>query len=544
MKKTSFKQKIALITFGLLLCIALIEIGLRISGFIILSLQEYRNQLSIRQKGEYRILCLGESTTALGGENSYPSQLEEILNKRSIGIKFSVVNKGLSGVTTGAVLSQLKYNLDKYKPDMVITMMGINDAPNIVMDRNIFVEKIILFLRSLRISKLMYIARLHIANRFNSLNVNSYAENNRYLYEINNFNKQEKYLNKTIEEDPDNLDIYFKLGEYYRNLGKYERAERILKKAMEINPKNEVVYIVLGWYYRAQGKYDKAREIFERALTLNPGNHGLYIALGRLWREQEEHDKAEKMYIEAMKIGPQELEIYFELAEYYRNTEKYKKAEKVLKKAMEVMPLDTKSYIELGHLYRYQGMRGKAYDILNDGLELSAKDADLYVALGRLHMDRGEYSKAEGMFKNAADISSDACLVYDDLAYCYDKLGRQDLAEKFSKASKKKSVFIYYPITRYNYRKLKFILLERRIKFVCAQYPLRSLKQLEQIFADTKDVLFVDNEKIFKENIKNSSYDEYFTDCFAGDFGHCTPKGNKLLAENIANTILKECFNR
>ncbi|MCX5702370.1 MAG: hypothetical protein NTW64_05310, partial [Candidatus Omnitrophica bacterium] len=76
------KQKITLLLFGLSLCIVLLEAGLRLGGFIILSLQEYRNNLSIRQKGAYRIICLGESTT----QNQYPPFLEEILNQRNIGI--------------------------------------------------------------------------------------------------------------------------------------------------------------------------------------------------------------------------------------------------------------------------------------------------------------------------------------------------------------------------------------------------------------------------------------------------------------------------
>lgn len=64
------------------------------------------------------------------------------------------------------------------------------------------------------------------------------------------------------------------------------------------------------------------------------------------------------------------------------------------------------------------------------------------------------------------------------------------------------------------------------------------------MFGDTQDIIFVDNEKIFKQAVKKSSYDEYFTDNFAVDFGHCTPKGNRLLAENIANVILREVFNK
>lgn len=42
--------------------------------------------------------------------------------------------------------------------------------------------------------------------------------------------------------------------------------------------------------------------------------------------------------------------------------------------------------------------------------------------------------------------------------------------------------------------------------------------------------------------IKQESFSEYFTDFFAGDFGHCTDNGNRLLAENIAEVILKEEF--
>jgi len=57
-------------------------------------------------------------------------------------------------------------------------------------------------------------------------------------------------------------------------------------------------------------------------------------------------------------------------------------------------------------------------------------------------------------------------------------------------------------------------------------------------------VIFVDNERIFKDAIGKKGYNKYFTDMFGGDFGHCTQKGNKLLAENIANAILKEVFNK
>ena len=75
-KKVSGRQKIALMILGLFLFVVLLEIGLRIDGSIYSFQQEYRNRLSIKKRGAYRILCLGESTTVGRGKNSYPRQLE------------------------------------------------------------------------------------------------------------------------------------------------------------------------------------------------------------------------------------------------------------------------------------------------------------------------------------------------------------------------------------------------------------------------------------------------------------------------------------
>lgn len=95
--KTSAKQKIALVGSGIILSLVILEIGLRMGGFVFFTLQESKNRLAIRNKGACRIICLGESTTAMGGKNSWPFQLERILNEKNIGIRFSVINKGMPG---------------------------------------------------------------------------------------------------------------------------------------------------------------------------------------------------------------------------------------------------------------------------------------------------------------------------------------------------------------------------------------------------------------------------------------------------------------
>ena len=124
------------------------------------------------------------------------------------------------------------------------------------------------------------------------------------------------------------------------------------------------------------------------------------------------------------------------------------------------------------------------------------------------------------------------------------EMGKPELAKEYAKKVNELRSEYYAPVTVNNYCKLKEILDKKGIKLVCAQYPVRNVGPLKRIFEKDKGVIFVDNERLFKEAVKRSSYKEYFIDMFGGDFGHCTPKGNMLLAQNIADVILREVFNK
>ncbi|HTY44611.1 MAG TPA: hypothetical protein VMD52_01300, partial [Patescibacteria group bacterium] len=119
---TPLRTKISLVLVGFFAFFILLEASLRLGGFALRSLQEYRNLQSLRHKGTYRIMCLGESTTA----GQYPSFLQEALDKRHTGVTFSVIDRGVIATDTPAILRRLEENLATYKPDMVVAMMGFN----------------------------------------------------------------------------------------------------------------------------------------------------------------------------------------------------------------------------------------------------------------------------------------------------------------------------------------------------------------------------------------------------------------------------------
>ncbi len=115
-------KKLLLIIIGIFLSLVILECGLRLAGWTISSYQQYKNNKALRNKSQYTIMCLGESTT----QRQYPVQLQEILNEKYPN-KFSVIDCGVGGINLENILNLLDGNIIKYKPDITVCMMGINN---------------------------------------------------------------------------------------------------------------------------------------------------------------------------------------------------------------------------------------------------------------------------------------------------------------------------------------------------------------------------------------------------------------------------------
>jgi tetratricopeptide (TPR) repeat protein len=412
-----FRKKIALIVFGFILTFLILEISLRIAGFALSSIQDYKNYLSLQHKGTYRIMCLGESTT----QGQYPAFLEEILNQRKLGIKFTVIDKGRIGAITSEIARNIKSYLDEYHPDMVIALIGINDKGLHMPYETPTSSGVILFIRSFKTYKLFKLLKLHITAKIEGvkyrLNILTCAFNSRKRQSYNDMVSGWKYY------EQNNL----------------PQAEASFKKAIELNARNNGAYDGLGWTYYRQGNLAEAEVSFKNTTALNSRNDDAYVGLIMVFMAQNKLKETEEFAVKAIKINPRLTDRMF-------------------------------------------------------GLQ-----ARLYAQRGQLQLAASYFSKAN------------------------------ELRDKE-----------YNPATAWNYRKLKEILDKCGIILVCTQYPMRSVSSLKKIFGDNaQDMIFVDNENIFKEAVKKYGYEKYFRDAFGGDFSHCTPEGNRLLAENIADVILK-----
>ncbi|MEI7752582.1 MAG: tetratricopeptide repeat protein, partial [Candidatus Omnitrophota bacterium] len=500
MSKTSLAQKTALIFLGLILTTVILEAGLRLGGFVLTSIQEHRNRISISRRGVYRILCLGESTTA--GE--YPRFLEESLNQRDIGIKFSVIDKGVPGIRTSAIVALLEANLATYHPDMVITMMGINDYGPHLPYEPLSDSKVINFFKSYRTYKLIQLLGLHIRTRLEAIYRSEqsfpknalqpmrnketrmpeeapHLEHSKAIEEGNfyrskdEFSKAEEQYKKAIKLNPQDDKAHIELGNSYRERGGFSLAEQQYREALKLNPRNDRAYVERGTLYRKQNKLTESEEQYKEALKLNPGSDGIYCELGKTYNKLGKATEEERAHKKALELNPKNYNSRVRLGDIYREQKKFSDAEQLYKQAIEIDPKNNSAYRELGECCRRQKKFAQAGAAYKKVLELDSQEGLVYAGLVESYMRQNKASEAIGLFEASIEANPQGDRTLGALEILYNELGNSKLATKYGVKAKELRQSRYILQTAQNYQKLREVLKKKNITYVCAQYPMREL---------------------------------------------------------------------
>lgn len=474
-------QKGVLILLGVLLACVLLELALRIGGWMFLTLQETRNRFSLRQGGAYRVLCLGESTTA----NQYPRFLEEALNSPpTLGATFSVIDKGVPGTSTSSIVQQLETDLDRDQPDIVVTMMGINDQlrlgassappPNVLGG--------VASLKLYKVSRWLRESLTAVGN-----------DAGRFTVDRRTMSAPPHSEGALLSDE-----AFVGLGRVALRQIRLSEAQRYFEAALALNPRSDKAFVGLGKLACDRGQHKEAEDFYHTALALNPYNTGAFIGLGRIAFMRNRYEEAEDCYRAVLTINPK----------------------------------NDAAFSDLGQLAFVEGRYKEAGTLYHIAMELNADNFYTRMRLGAVYLFEGRLAMAEQLLASGPRSEVDNRL----LTRIYEDMGNLRLAQAYRERVNDG----YPPQTRLNYLRLKQILDRRRIVYVCAQYPMRSVAPLKALLAGAGRTLFVDNDQSFREAVVREGYRAYFRDIFAGDFGHCTEKGNRLLAQQIAQVILDE----
>ncbi|HSV42984.1 MAG TPA: GDSL-type esterase/lipase family protein [Candidatus Bathyarchaeia archaeon] len=502
MSKTSLKQGIGLVFLGLFLAAALLEITLRIGGLIFIARQKSLNRADFSQK-EFRILCIGESTTALGGENSYPAQLEKLLRQQAPEVFSRVINAGMVAKTSQDILDALPDYLDRYKPHLVIAMIGINDRKDVFDNASSWHLWIDRFRENFRIYHLFENVRERIRVTWSNSKKDSAVQPRLANDRLNPKNQHRQIMIMYVKGE----DIFRQLEERLKRPFTPEK-EKTAKDLLErLKKRQSWLLVELARQVREKGQTEKEMEFLQKALGYDPDNYGAHV----------------------------------ELARFYKGQQKCPEAVPFLEKAVKLKPETALASMELAHCYDVMGMTEKAAETYRFVLERAKSDTSLVdgdIAEWFFDHDLGE--DAEKSFDEAVRENPDNQSLYQSAAEYYQRTGNLRKAQTYAgkaETLRNESEF-YAPMTVHNYNEILKILAARHIPVMCMQYPLRDIEPLKKIFWKDYPIIFVENKKNFQAALEKTDYYKLFSDSFAGDFGHCTKKGNALIAQHLAEVIL------
>jgi len=426
------KNKYWIFIFKFILFLAFIELFLLVQGKGFLFFQDLENKSELKDKKTYRILSLGDSNTALGGDKGYVAQIGHILNERSDNLSFEMINKALPAASSSIILDEVEDWLVEYKPDMVTVMMGANDRMDLILQEEAsFWDKAVKPVQKLGIYRLFSFVLLKLSGSDQSKPID---------------------LNSDFKAD---------LDEFKRT---HKKDVRLLYHAMDLND---------------QERWEESIPIFKSLLHSGISNKG-FLQRARM---------------------------------------------------------------ELGDSYHALDRIHELIDIWSD--LLTADSYDVY-ATDRIQWSCRDHEDEEEIITMLHQLllkDSQNRAFIGLLGMCYAQFGNNEMADLYLTKYRMLNADGDNKKTRQSYFELAELLNQYGIKGVFIAYPARSADALKRTFdliKDKSNIIVVDNEELFREAWDPNKYSEYFTDRNYEDIGHCTSKGNRMLAENIAEEILNK----
>jgi len=109
-------------------------------------------------------------------------------------------------------------------------------------------------------------------------------------------------------------EIRVKLAILYIENEQMQQAKENIEKALEYQPKDADIYRVFAYYYQKVNENNKAEELYKKSLSLDRENSDTYNNYGTFLCEQKRYEEAEKAFLTAL-----EQASYTNAADTYEN---------------------------------------------------------------------------------------------------------------------------------------------------------------------------------------------------------------------------------
>lgn len=382
-KKTPVKarlgKKLIVFTGSLFLFLVILELSIRLFVFAFFGFIRFQKGPSYADLDGRRVLCVGDSYTFGGDLNSrgtaYPALLQKKLDASRVG-KFSVINSGLCEESTGELYRNLPKLLDKYKPEIVVLLVGSSNRFRSWENVGDSGSGAARWLADLRVVKIARIIGLNLKAKDASGSFDGMLSKFSFLIpmetnknvgagDLYNFYRMAhiKTAGRDVPTDPvkrlwhyvrrhnyqqgiaygrslvkngkkDNINVILALSDLYYSSGAIENAGALLTDAREKHPESKILRIAAAYHYveiadhfRKKSNNGKAVQYYLKAIEIDPNRGYSYYLLNKVFSLQSYYD-SDRVYRELKRISQtnpvySESEMFTKYLKYYREKQRW-----------------------------------------------------------------------------------------------------------------------------------------------------------------------------------------------------------------------------
>ena len=231
------------------------------------------------------------------------------------------------------------------------------------------------------------------------------------------------YLQKGIQNFPDDAWMYSQLGYAYNHNDQNKEAIEYLLKGLSMGHDEPWIHSELGWAYRQLQDYQNAIEYFENALLYEPDNIWVLAQAAFTYRDLNDKESAEEYLKKVYVLSPDDDSI-FDLAMFYKQEMRYTDEVAILKEVNSEQYANWRDF-EIAYAYNRMDKPKEAIELLEECLKRGRDDtglreelADAYMLVDNRQEADKHYRIAISYFEKAlAKNESDSYWILQDMAW-------------------------------------------------------------------------------------------------------------------------------
>ena len=212
-------------------------------------------------------------------------------------------------------------------------------------------------------------------------------------------------INKKIEADPGNADLYDSRARYYMFENQFELSLKDVNKAVTLSPNNPVYYQTLSDVYLLMGKPTNCGDALKKALSLDPRNNQTFLRMAKLNLIIKEFKTSMEYIRKSLDVEPVNPQAYFTKALVLLETGDTVKAVQDLKKAVDQNQQYFEALMELGELYAMKKDQ-MAADYFKNALKIQPDSKEAHYMLGMFYQESGQYENAIKTFTSLSKMDT------------------------------------------------------------------------------------------------------------------------------------------